>query len=145
MKWKAEIRFILYIFILFYLYVAIALGADTGADISQWVEEKWDHFAAAGDEDMNMVRRLLERSPENPICWPDNAGIPLIMREGTVYHSSSHSGDLTALRDGKVISTFSLHKCFLKQLQQQQQFQQQQLQQQQLQQHSVFSFAPGIK
>lgn len=99
----------------------VVMDASTGNEIWRWEAPKWDHFAAAGDEDENMIRRLSTHSPENPICLPDLQGIPLISGDGTIYSSSSQSGDLTAIRDANgngiieatEISVFSPHKCFL--------------------------------
>jgi len=77
----------------------VALDAASGESLWNWTEELWDHFAAAGDEDEGMVRRQSTRSVEGAICLPDTQGIPLISGDGYVYASSSHGGNLTAIRD----------------------------------------------
>lgn len=81
----------------------VALDAATGTEI-WWVNaEPWDRYAMAGDEE-----RLIERyvrfwaDPEREdhyVCLPDPQGIPLIAGDGTVYVSSSHTGDLASIRD----------------------------------------------
>jgi outer membrane protein assembly factor BamB len=77
----------------------VAMDATTGSVLWRWEEDVWDHIAAAGDEGHAASKRYIEQSPENPICLPDLQGIPLITGDGTVYASSSHGGDLTAIRD----------------------------------------------
>eukprot|EP00438_Fugacium_kawagutii_P000259 Skav212304 [mRNA] locus=scaffold732:710861:713874:- [translate_table: standard] len=62
-------------------------------------QQVWDHFAAAGDEE-KFVERSLHPTKEGVMCLPDAQGIPVINEiDGTVFFSSSHSGNLTAIRD----------------------------------------------
>jgi len=79
-----------------------AFDAETGETI-WWAEEApWDHFAMAGDEERYVERTLRKwanPTREDDICLPDPQGIPLIAGDGTVYVSSSHTGDLFAVRD----------------------------------------------
>merc|ERR550525_1838639 len=99
----------------------VAMDATSGDILWRWEEEPWDHIGAAGDEGLPALKRLMEKSPENPICLPDLQGIPVISGDGTVYASSSHGGDLTAIRDadgnGKIdeteVSKFHPRKAFL--------------------------------
>lgn len=100
----------------------VVMDAKTGNIIWRWEEETWDHFAAAGDEEFDAVKRALNpASTDNPICLPDLQAIPLIAGDGTIYASSGHGGNLTAIRDDNgngvieatEVSVFSPHKCFL--------------------------------
>jgi len=80
----------------------VALDAETGEDIWWTHEAPWDRYAMAGDEERAVERRRREaRDPEREdwICLPDPQGIPLIAGDGTVYASSSHTGDLASIRD----------------------------------------------
>jgi outer membrane protein assembly factor BamB len=77
----------------------VAIDATTGNVLWRWEEDVWDYFAAAGDEDEDALKRDREKSPESSVCMPDAQGIPLITGDGTVYASSGHGGDLTAIRD----------------------------------------------
>jgi len=99
----------------------VAMDAASGDVLWRWEEDIWDHFAAAGDEEKEMLIRAATHSPENEICLPDLQGIPLIAGDGTVYASSSHAGDLTSIRDAdgdgiidpSEVSAFVTHKAFL--------------------------------
>jgi len=100
----------------------VALDAANGKVIWRWEEKAWDHVAAQGDEDERMLRRLWTRAPGNAECMPDNQGIPLIAGDGTVYASSGHAGDLTAIHgdaDGNgvisqtEVSSFVTHQAFV--------------------------------
>mmetsp|Transcript_105674 Transcript_105674/g.235917 ORF Transcript_105674/g.235917 Transcript_105674/m.235917 type:complete len:478 (-) Transcript_105674:144-1577(-) len=92
----------------------IAVDAGTGATL--WVSEDrpFPSAVGAGETDEHNITDGL-------YCWPDAQGIPLISGDGTVYTSSSHHGDLRALRDSNndgvisqdEVSTFRTHKCFL--------------------------------
>merc|ERR1719341_1111995 len=75
----------------------LALDAKNGSTIWKWEEKGWDHWAARGDEDKNMVKRWREGSPEGAICLPDPQAIPVITGDGFVYSSSSHGGNLTVI------------------------------------------------
>jgi len=92
----------------------IAVDAGTGATL--WVSEDrpFPSAVGAGETDEHNITDGL-------YCWPDAQGIPLISGDGTVYTSSSHHGDLRALRDSNndgvispdEVSTFRTGKCFL--------------------------------
>lgn len=80
----------------------VALDADTGQDIWWVVEEPWDRYAMAGDEERFIERmKRAQASPEthDTMCLPDNQGVPLIAGDGTVYAASGHTGDLASIRD----------------------------------------------
>jgi len=91
----------------------IALDAATGATLWQSQERPWNSSFGAGDADQH-------EEGEGP-CWPDAQGIPVIAGDGTVYTSSSHHGDLRAIRDADAdgiispweVSTFETKQCFL--------------------------------
>merc|ERR1712187_933302 len=51
-----------------------------------------------GDEEQIMSRMQYQIDGDF-VCLPDHQGIPLIAGDGTVYGSSSHNGDLTAIKD----------------------------------------------
>merc|ERR550532_3618452 len=72
--------------------MVMALDAGTGATL--WISEEapFPHMLAAGELDEHAAT-------DGSICYPDAQGIPLISGDGTVYTSSSHHGDLRALRD----------------------------------------------
>jgi len=100
----------------------VAMNAETGDLIWQFDEPKWPHLMAAGD---NKTAERLARAARNPktdvMCLPDNQGIPLVAGDGTVYVSSSHAGDLRAIKDengdgiidSEEVSAFPTHNCFL--------------------------------
>jgi len=104
-----------------YVNAVVVMDATTGDVIWRWEEKVWDHFSAAGDEGPEMPQRLLAGKPDGFMCLPDLQGIPLIAGDGTIYASSGHSGDLTAIRDDNndgiieptEVSVFSPGKCFL--------------------------------
>lgn len=99
----------------------VAMDAASGDVLWRWEEEPWDHIGAAGDEEAASLKRDAEHSPEGAICLPDEQGIPVIAGDGTVYASSSHGGDLTAIRDAdgngiidpSEVSKLVTHKAFL--------------------------------
>lgn len=78
----------------------MALDAATGETLWQYDEPVWDHFGAAGDEERVFFEPGANSSIEGMICLPDAQGIPVINQfDGTVFFSSSHSGNLTAIKD----------------------------------------------
>lgn len=78
----------------------MALDAATGETLWQYDEPVWDHFGAAGDEERVFFEPGAISSIDGMICLPDAQGIPVINQlDGTVFFSSSHSGNLTAIRD----------------------------------------------
>jgi len=91
----------------------IALDAATGETIWHSQDRPWNSIVGAGDTDEH-------EEGEGP-CWPDAQGIPVIAGDGTVYTSSSHHGDLRAIRDADAdgiispweVSTFETKQCFL--------------------------------
>merc|ERR550532_3326991 len=92
----------------------VALHAASGEVLWQSEERPYPSFVAAGEYDVH-------NATDGPICYPDAQGIPLISGDGTVYTSSSHHGDLRALKDSNKdgvispseVSTFKTGKCFL--------------------------------
>mmetsp|Transcript_21525 Transcript_21525/g.53854 ORF Transcript_21525/g.53854 Transcript_21525/m.53854 type:complete len:487 (-) Transcript_21525:94-1554(-) len=94
--------------------VVYTLDAATGDVLWQSEEEPYNLLTAAG-----------EREQHNPddgsICLPDSQGIPLIAGDGTVFASSSHTGQLRAMKDknsdgvidASEVSIFETHECFL--------------------------------
>jgi len=92
----------------------MALAAGTGDML--WISEDtpFPYVVAAGDRDEH-------NATDGPECWPDAQGIPLIAGDGTVYTSSSHHGDLRAIRDSNndgvispsEVSVFKTGQCFL--------------------------------
>jgi len=92
----------------------MALDAGTGETL--WISEDtpYPDIVAAGDRDEH-------NATDGEVCWPDAQGIPLIAGDGTVYTSSSHHGDLRAIRDSNndgvispsEVSTFKTGQCFL--------------------------------
>jgi len=100
----------------------VAMDAETGRLLWRYEEPRWNHLVAAGDEWMSERLQISKTNPKTDVlCLPDPQGIPLISGDGTVYMSSSHSGELTAIKDkdgnGIIdavdISIFSTHTCFL--------------------------------
>jgi outer membrane protein assembly factor BamB len=91
-----------------------ALDAETGDVLWVIAEDPWWDPMGAG-----------ERNPhgegEGTVCYPDPQGIPVISGDGTVYASSSHGGELRAIKDmngdGQIddseISIFETNNCFL--------------------------------
>lgn len=80
----------------------LAVDAETGITQWSWDDEVWDNIAMAGDEDIQ--RRLVEAySKGDPrretVCLPDNAGIPTINGDGTVFFASGQNGDIHAIKD----------------------------------------------
>ena len=99
----------------------LALDAETGDQIWRWEEKRWAHFGAAGDEE-GFLDRVTHPSIEGPICLPDLQGIPVTNSfDGTVFASSSHNGNLTAINDANgdgiidksEIKSFAPHSAFL--------------------------------
>jgi len=92
----------------------MALDAGTGETL--WISEDtpYPDLVAAGDRDEH-------NATDGEVCYPDAQGIPLIAGDGTVYTSSSHHGDLRAIRDSNndgvispsEVSTFKTGQCFL--------------------------------
>jgi len=92
------------------------MAFDAGTGETLWISEdrQFPDAVAAGDRDEH-------NATENSICLPDAQGIPLIAGDGTVYTSSSHHGDLRAIRDSNndgvispsEVSTFKTGQCFL--------------------------------
>ena len=77
----------------------VALDAETGDQIWRWEEEPWTHFGAAGDEE-GFLERAAKNDMDGSVCLPDLQGIPVINSfDGTVFASSSHGGNLTAIND----------------------------------------------
>jgi len=72
--------------------MVIAMDAATGATLWVSEEEPYPHVTGAGEMDEH-------NATDGNICNPDAQGFPLISGDGTVYTSSSHHGDLRALRD----------------------------------------------
>merc|ERR1711972_1315554 len=72
--------------------MVMAFDAATGATLWSSEEEPYLHTTGAGENN--------KHAPiDGPVCWPDAQGIPLISGDGTVYTSSSHHGDLRAIKD----------------------------------------------
>lgn len=103
-----------------------ALNADTGDLIWHWKDPAvWHTQMSAGDEPASVSKRVREAKDGNKTesaCIPDPQGIPLIASDGTIYFSSSHSGELRAIKDADEngiidpdteVSTFATHHCFL--------------------------------
>mmetsp|Transcript_64274 Transcript_64274/g.141605 ORF Transcript_64274/g.141605 Transcript_64274/m.141605 type:complete len:256 (-) Transcript_64274:15-782(-) len=98
----------------------VALDPLTGEERWRYVEEEWNHVAAKDDEESFITRSAYHIDGE-VICLADPQGIPLIAGDGTVYGSSSHNGDLTAIKDSNSngiiepaeVSTFKTGKEFL--------------------------------
>ena len=94
--------------------IVVAFDAGTGEPLWETEEEPFPSFVAAGELDEH-------NATDGSACWPDAQGIPLISGDGTVYTSSSHHGDLRAVKDfnndGVIspseVSTFKTGKCFL--------------------------------
>merc|ERR1711972_784310 len=94
--------------------MVMAFDAATGATLWSSEEEPYDHVVGAGERDKHY-------SLDGEVCYPDAQGIPLISGDGTVYTSSSHHGDLRALKDSNndgvispwEVSTFKTGRCFL--------------------------------
>eukprot|EP00930_Biecheleria_cincta_P019952 TRINITY_DN150_c0_g1_i6.p1 TRINITY_DN150_c0_g1~~TRINITY_DN150_c0_g1_i6.p1 ORF type:complete len:488 (-),score=64.01 TRINITY_DN150_c0_g1_i6:51-1514(-) len=94
--------------------MVLVVDAATGQTMWQSEERPWPHAMAAGEFDEHNVT-------DGAMCLPDPQGIPVISGDGTIYTSSSHHGDLRALRDadgdGTIsqweISVFKTGKCFL--------------------------------
>jgi len=94
--------------------VVYTLDAATGDELWQSEEEPYNLLTAAG-----------EREQHNPddgfACVPDSQAIPLIAGDGTVFASSSHNGQLRAMKDknsdgvidASEVSIFETHECFL--------------------------------
>mmetsp|Transcript_134032 Transcript_134032/g.218219 ORF Transcript_134032/g.218219 Transcript_134032/m.218219 type:complete len:522 (+) Transcript_134032:89-1654(+) len=92
------------------------MAFDAGTGETLWISEDtpYPDLVAAGDRDEH-------NATDGPECWPDAQGIPLIAGDGTVYTSSSHHGDLRAIRDSNndgvispsEVSTFKTGQCFL--------------------------------
>eukprot|EP00930_Biecheleria_cincta_P074596 TRINITY_DN6180_c0_g1_i5.p1 TRINITY_DN6180_c0_g1~~TRINITY_DN6180_c0_g1_i5.p1 ORF type:complete len:505 (-),score=54.29 TRINITY_DN6180_c0_g1_i5:43-1557(-) len=105
------------------LNAVVALDAATGEELWRVEEAPWPNAVAAGDEDQLQIERAVnKKDPRSELfCLPDIQGIPLLAGDGTVYASSSHNGDLRAIRDtngnGKIepgeVSVFSTKQCFL--------------------------------
>jgi len=105
------------------LNAVVALDAATGEELWRVDEAPWPYATAAGDESALQLERQtnMKDSRSEAMCLPDIQGIPLLAGDGTVYASSSHSGDLRAIRDangnGKIepeeVSIFSTNQCFL--------------------------------
>jgi len=100
----------------------VALDAATGKELWRVEEDVWPHLWAAGDEQMERRLAWKKLNPEQEVlCLPDTQGIPLISGDGTVYASSSHTGDLRAINDrngngvieASEISIFHTGNCFL--------------------------------
>jgi len=91
-----------------------ALDAMTGETLWHSEEEPWYIPFSAGENETH-------GEGEGFMCRPDPQGIPVIASDGTVYASSSHGGELRAIRDtngnGIIedtdVSTFETHNCFL--------------------------------
>merc|ERR1711879_652521 len=90
--------------------MVMALDAQTGDEL--WISEDkpYPHVVAAGELDTHNVSDGIS-------CWLVAQGIPLITKN-TVYTSSSHHGDLRALKldqNGNVekVSTFETKHAFL--------------------------------
>merc|ERR1719188_2026498 len=94
--------------------MVMAVDAGTGATLWMSEDTPFEHAVAAGESDVHNVT-------DGGICYPDAQGIPLISGDGTVYTSSSHHGDLRAIRDSNhdgvispsEVSTFKTGRCFL--------------------------------
>jgi len=94
--------------------MVMAMDAATGATL--WISEEtpYPHMVGAGELDEHNIT-------DGPVCYPDAQAIPLISGDGTVYSSSSHHGDLRAIKDSNKdgvispseVSTFETGKCFL--------------------------------
>lgn len=103
--------------------IVVALNATSGGILWRFDEEPWDHLAAAGETAKYAERqaRLTQDPRADIVCWPDPQGIPVIAGDGMVYTSSSHSGDLRAMKDlngngiiePEEVSLFSTHNAFL--------------------------------
>lgn len=97
----------------------VALDAATGEQIWRFDEEPWRHLEPIGDH--LKWERLAHNYGDLPLCDPDTQGIPLIAGDGTVYISSSHNGELYAIKDsnrtGNIqlseVSVFKTNRCFL--------------------------------
>lgn len=76
----------------------VALRASDGEEIWRFEEEEWDHAGSKNDE-ADLLKRLDYQIDGEMFCLPDPWGMPLISGDGTVYGSSGHNGDLTAIRD----------------------------------------------
>jgi len=76
----------------------VALDPLTGSERWRYVEEEWNHIGSITDETM-FPQRIKSQIDGEVMCLPDPQGIPLIAGDGTVYGSSSHNGDLTAIKD----------------------------------------------
>merc|ERR1719343_1774246 len=93
--------------------LVMALDAATGETLWFSEDEPWPSMVGAGDYD--------QHDAGEGACWPDAQGIPLISGDGTVYTSSSHHGDLRAIKDSNndgiispsEVSTFKTGQCFL--------------------------------
>lgn len=98
----------------------VNLDPLTGEERWRYVEKEWHHIASKNDE-QGWVRRLTWHIDSELMCLPDPQGIPLIAGDGTVYGSSSHNGDLTAIKDKnnngiiepEEVSTFVTNAGFL--------------------------------
>jgi len=92
----------------------LVVDAATGQTMWQSEDRPWPHAEAAGELDEHNVT-------DGAICLPDPQGIPVISGDGTIYTSSSHHGDLRAIRDAdgdgiisqSEVSVFKTGKCFL--------------------------------
>ena len=70
----------------------LAMDAATGATLWYSEDRSWPSVVGAGETDEH-------NATDGIACWPDAQGIPVIAGDGTVYTSSSHHGDLRAIRD----------------------------------------------
>jgi len=94
--------------------MVLVLDAATGETVWQSEDKPWNHVAGAGEMDEHNVT-------DGSMCLPDPQGIPVIAGDGTIYTSSSHHGDLRAIRDAdgdgvishSEVSVFKTGKCFL--------------------------------
>eukprot|EP00930_Biecheleria_cincta_P019947 TRINITY_DN150_c0_g1_i1.p1 TRINITY_DN150_c0_g1~~TRINITY_DN150_c0_g1_i1.p1 ORF type:complete len:328 (-),score=57.98 TRINITY_DN150_c0_g1_i1:173-1156(-) len=94
--------------------MVLVVDAATGQTMWQSQDMPWHHAVAAGELDEHNVT-------DGSICLPDPQGIPVISGDGTIYTSSSHHGDLRAIRDADgdgiisqgEVSVFKTGKCFL--------------------------------
>jgi outer membrane protein assembly factor BamB len=104
--------------------VLVTMDATTGDVLWRFEEEPWPYSTAAGDSGPIQAQRMKEaiRNPRRDvICWPDPQAVPVISGDGYIYASSSHNGDLYALKDedqnGQVnsteVSTFATGIAFL--------------------------------